>query len=158
MSPFENGGVPRLRWSTVKRIRFLTAGVSPWAWQVICGNADYREAVHPLKEEKSMNGLRVIVMAIGILWLPTVALAANPAKTYTGTTIENVDTSKQTVSIKTKTGESWTLKVTDPEMLKKYNLKKGDQVSIEVDTNNNITKIAKAGESGQSDPGQAPNQ
>jgi len=105
-----------------------------------------------------MNGLRVIVMAIGILWLPTVALAANPAKTYTGTTIENVDTSKQTVSIKTKTGESWTLKVTDPEMLKKYNLKKGDQVSIEVDTNNNITKIAKAGESGQSDPGQAPNQ
>ena len=31
-------------------------------------------------------------------------------------------------------------------MLKKENLHKGDLVSVEVDTNNNITKIAKAGE------------
>ena len=105
-----------------------------------------------------MNRLIVTVMAIGLLWLPAMASAANPAKTYTGTTVENVDTGKQTVSIKTKTGESWTLNVTDPEMLKKYNLKKGDQVSIEVDTNNNITKIAKAGETGQSDTGQSANQ
>jgi len=101
---------------------------------------------------------RLIVAAIGLLWLPAVALAASPAKTYTGTTVENVDTSKQTVSIKTKAGESWTLKVLDPEMLKKHNLKKGDQVSIEVDTNNNITKIAKAGEPAQSDTGQSATQ
>lgn len=93
---------------------------------------------------------RLIALAIGLCWLPAAALAANPAKTYTGTTVENVDTGKQEVSIKTKTGESWTLHVTDPEMLKKYDLKKGDQVSVEVDTNNNIIKIAKAGESGQS--------
>lgn len=93
---------------------------------------------------------RLIALAVGLCWLPAVALAANPAKTYTGTTIENIDAGKQTVSIKTKTGESWTLHVTDPDMLKKYNLKKGDQVSVEVDTNNNIIKIAKAGEPGQS--------
>lgn len=89
---------------------------------------------------------RLMALAIGLCWLPAVALAANPATTYTGTTVENVDTGKQTISIKTKKGESWTLKVADPEMLKKYNLHKGDLVSVEVDTNNTITKIAKAGE------------
>ena len=100
---------------------------------------------------------RLTAMAIGLMWLPAVAFAANPAKTYTGTTVENVDQAKQTISVKTKTGESWTLKVTDPEMLKKHNIKKGDQVSIEVDTNNNIITIAKAGESEQSGTDQGAN-
>lgn len=86
--------------------------------------------------------------AIGLCWLPAVALAANPATTFTGTTVESVDPGKQTLSIKTKEGQSWTLHVADPELLKKYNLRKGDHVSIEVDTSNNVTKIAKAGESG----------
>jgi membrane-bound lytic murein transglycosylase B len=36
-----------------------------------------------------------------------------------------------------------TLHVADPELLKKHQLKKGDQVSVEVDTNNNIIQIAK---------------
>jgi hypothetical protein len=89
---------------------------------------------------------RLIALAIGLCWLPAVALAANPATTYTGTTVEAVDAGKQTISIKTKKGESWTLKVADPEMLKKHNVQKGDQVSVEVDTNNTITKIAKVGE------------
>jgi formylmethanofuran dehydrogenase subunit D len=91
----------------------------------------------------------LIALAIG-LWLPAAAWAANPATTYTGTIVENVDTEKQTISIKTKKGESWTLHVTDPQMLKKHNIRKGDQVSVEVDTNNNIIKLAKAGETEQS--------
>lgn len=96
---------------------------------------------------------RLMALAIGLCWLPAVALAANPATTYTGTTVENVDTGKQTISIKTKKGESWTLKVADPELLKKQDIKKGDHVSVEVDTNNTITKIAKAGEMDQSGGG-----
>ncbi len=88
---------------------------------------------------------RLMALALG-LWLPTVAMAATPATTLTGTTVENVDTAKQTVSIKTREGQSWTLPVADPELLKKHNIKKGDQVSLEVDTNNNIIQIAKAGE------------
>jgi len=88
---------------------------------------------------------QLIALVIG-LSLPVLAFAANPARTYTGTTVENVDDSKQTVSIKTKEGQSWTLHVADPELLKKHNVQKGDRVSVEVDTNNNIIKIAKAGE------------
>jgi hypothetical protein len=98
---------------------------------------------------------RLMALAIGLCWLPAVALAANPATTFTGTTVENVDPGKQTLSIKTKEGQSWTLHVADPELLKKHKLQKGDQVSIEVDTSNNVTKIAKAGESGSTgDTGQ----
>lgn len=88
---------------------------------------------------------RIVTLAIGLWWIPAVALAASPATTFTGTTVENVDTAKQTLSIKTKEGQSWTLHVADPELLKKHNVRKGDQVSLEVDTNNHVIQIAKAG-------------
>ncbi len=89
---------------------------------------------------------RFVAYAFG-LWLPAVAvLAATPATTFTGTTVENVDTAKQTITIKTKEGQSWTMRVADPELLKKHDVKKGDHLSLEIDTNNEIIQIAKAGE------------
>jgi hypothetical protein len=91
-----------------------------------------------------MKGL--IAYGIG-LWLPVAAvLAATSATTFTGTTVENVDTAKQTITIKTKEGQSWTLRVADPQLLSKHNVRKGDQLSLEIDTNNDIIQIAKAGE------------
>lgn len=77
------------------------------------------------------------------LWLPVMVFAASPGTTLTGATVESVDAAKQTVSVKTKDGQSYTLHVQDPELLKKYNLKKGDQISVQVDTNNNVIQIAK---------------
>lgn len=76
------------------------------------------------------------------LWLPVMVFAATPATTLTGATVESVDVAKQTVSVKTKDGQSYTLHVQDPELLKKHNLKKGDQISMQVDTNNNVIQIA----------------
>jgi hypothetical protein len=77
------------------------------------------------------------------IWLPLMVFAATPATTLTGTTVESVDEAKQTVSIKTKDGQSYALHVKDAELLKKYNLKKGDQISVQVDTDNNVIQIAK---------------
>lgn len=85
---------------------------------------------------------RLMALAFS-LWLPVLASATTPATTFTGTTVESVDMAKQTLSIKTKDGQSWTLHVADPELLKKHQLKKGDQISLEVDTNNNVIQIAK---------------
>jgi hypothetical protein len=85
---------------------------------------------------------RFITVAFS-LWLPVMAFAATPATTLTGATVEGVDAAKQTVSVKTKDGQSYTLHVQDPELLKKHNLKKGDQISVQVDTNNNVIQIAK---------------
>jgi antitoxin component of MazEF toxin-antitoxin module len=132
---------------------FPTLPCCPLASHLPYADCPFDQSTH----QEGMNMKRLTAMAIGLMWLPAVAFAANPAKTYTGTTVENVDQAKQEVSVKTKTGESWTLKVTDPELLKKHNLKKGDQVSIEVDTNNNIITIAKAGESEHSGTDQGAN-
>jgi hypothetical protein len=85
---------------------------------------------------------RFIAVAFS-LWLPVMVFAATPATTLTGATVESVDAAKQTVSVKTKDGQSYTLHVQDPELLKKYNLKKGDQISMQVDTNNNVIQIVK---------------
>lgn len=95
-----------------------------------------------------MTRLMACLMVYGFaLWLPAAAVvAATPATTFTGTTVENVDTAKQTLTIKTKEGQSWTLRVADPELLKKHHVSRGDQVSVEIDTNNDIIQIAKAGE------------
>ena len=73
---------------------------------------------------------RFIAVAFS-LWLPVLAFAAAPATTLTGSTVESVDAAKQTISIKTKDGQSYTLHVQDPELLKKYNLKKGDHISLQ---------------------------
>ena len=85
---------------------------------------------------------RLIILALS-LWFPVIVFAATPATTLTGTTVESVDAAKQTVSVKTKDGQSYTLHVQDPELLKKHDLKKGDQISVQVDTNNNVIQIAK---------------
>ena len=77
---------------------------------------------------------RFIVLAFSF-WLPVMAFAAAPATTLTGSTVESVDAAKQTITIKTKDGQSYTLRVQDPELLKKYNLQKGDQICVHLDTN-----------------------
>jgi hypothetical protein len=85
---------------------------------------------------------RLMIVAFSLM-LPVLSYASAPATTLSGTTVENVDTAKQTLSVKTRDGQSYTLHVNDPELLKKHNLKKGDLVSLEVDTNNNVIQIAK---------------
>lgn len=85
---------------------------------------------------------RLMALAFA-LSLPVLGCASAPATTHTGTTVESVDMGKQTISIKTKEGQSWTLPVADSELLKKHALQPGDQISVEVDTDNNVTQIAK---------------
>jgi hypothetical protein len=78
------------------------------------------------------------------------------ATTFAGTTVEAVDLSKQTLSFKTREGMSWTLHVSNPDLLKKEQLAKGEQVTLEVDTNDNVIKITKL--SSISTPAPDPNQ
>jgi hypothetical protein len=87
--------------------------------------------------------MKSFIAIVFSLWLPVMVFAATPATTLTGASVESVDAAKQTVSIKTKDGQSYTLHVQDPELLKKYNVKKGDQITVQVDTNNNVIQIAK---------------
>lgn len=73
------------------------------------------------------------------------------ATSFNGSTIIGIDQKERTVTFRTKEGDKWTLPVDDPEFLQKQKISAGDQVSIEIDPNDKITKIFKP----TSEPSQA---
>jgi hypothetical protein len=62
------------------------------------------------------------------------------ASTFIGSTVMEVGSDGK-VTIKTAQGESWSFPVSDPELLK--GVKKGDQVSLELDAQDRVSKIVK---------------
>lgn len=79
-------------------------------------------------------------------------LTSEAATNFNGSTVVAID--QRSVTFQTKEGQTWTLTVADPSMLKNEQIAKGDQVSIEIDMDDRITKIIKV--SGQ--PGNAQTQ
>jgi hypothetical protein len=69
---------------------------------------------------------------------------AQAASTFIGTTVLEVGTDGRKVTVRTTQGESWSLDVVDPELLK--GVKKGDQVSLELDAQDRVSKIVKTSE------------
>ena len=104
-----------------------------------------------------VSHIMMMTLIAAVLALGLQISTANAATTFVGSTVEAVDLSKQTLSFKTREGMAWTLPVKDPELLKKEPLAKGEQISLEVDTNDNVTKITKLSAIGAS-PDQAPDQ
>jgi hypothetical protein len=66
---------------------------------------------------------------------------ASAASTFIGTTVLEVGSDGRKVTIQTMQGESWSLNVVNPELLK--GVKKGDQVSLELDAQDRVNKIVK---------------
>src|SRR5581483_8917995 len=88
----------------------------------------------------------ILIVAIGCLGLLGIHHPDGAATTtFIGSTIERIDPGQQMITFKTREGQSWTLEVADSSLLKKP-LAKGDQVSIEIGTNDKITKIIKLAE------------
>jgi len=95
---------------------------------------------------KPRSWRKILVLAIGFLGLLSVQPPDSGATTtFIGSTIERIDPGRQVITFKTREGQSWTLEVADSSLLKKP-LAKGDQVSIEIGTNDKITKIIKLAE------------
>ena len=70
-------------------------------------------------------------------------LTSDAATTFGASTIVGVDQAQRTITFQTRDGQTWTLPVADPNLLKKELVAKGDQVSIEIDLSERITKITK---------------
>lgn len=88
---------------------------------------------------------RITIITVCLLCLVgATALTSNAATSFNGSTIVNVDQAQRTITFQTREGENWTLPVADPEILKEVRVSKGDQVSIEIDPNDKITRIFKA--------------
>ena len=81
--------------------------------------------------------------AVGSNVLPSLA-----ATNFNRSTVVGIDQAQRSITFRTTEGQTWTLPVVDPSMLKNEQLAKGDQVSIEIDLDDRITKIVKT--SGQS--------
>jgi hypothetical protein len=70
------------------------------------------------------------------------------ASTFIGTTVLDIESNGQKVTIRTNNGESLSLVVADPEMMK--GVSKGDQVSLELGPDDRVNKIVKVEAGGES--------
>ena len=69
--------------------------------------------------------------------------SADAATVFGGSRIVGIDQAQRTITFKTKDGQTWTLPVVDPNVLKQQPIANGDQVTIEIDLDDRITKVLK---------------
>ena len=82
-----------------------------------------------------------ITMICAFCLVSTTVVSGEAATTLNGSTIIGVDQAKRTITFKTKAGETWTLPVADPNILKAEQVTTGKRVSIEIDLSDRITKV-----------------
>ncbi len=87
-----------------------------------------------------------LITMVGATWLTSEA-----ATSFNRSTIMSIDETQRTITFQTREGQTWTLPLADPNLLKKEQVARGDQVSIEIDLSDRITKIIKLGETPRSE-------
>jgi hypothetical protein len=91
-----------------------------------------------------MNLRIMLMLTLCLLFAMSARVTTSEATTtFGGSRIIAIDQDQRTITFKTKEGETWTLPVTDPDLL---NVAKEDQVTIEIDLNDRITKVVKPSE------------
>jgi hypothetical protein len=102
-----------------------------------------------------MKIARIALITISLCWLGGATVltgsAAEAATTFAGAVV-GIDHEQRTVTFQTSDGQTWTLPVADPNVLKHEQVAKGDQVSIEIDLSERITKITKVSARHRSEP------
>jgi hypothetical protein len=92
--------------------------------------------------------MRVILILACCLFasLQTTVRTSDAATSFAGSRIMAIDQDQRTITFKTKDGQTWTLPVTEPEVLNRQQIAKGDQVTIEIDLNDRISNVVKVTE------------
>jgi hypothetical protein len=94
-----------------------------------------------------MNIRMILILTLCLLFSVSAIVTTSDATTvFGGSRIMAIDQDQRTITFKTKEGETWTLPVTDPNLLNRQPIAKGDQVTIEIDLNDRITNVVKASE------------
>ena len=94
-----------------------------------------------------MNIRMILILTLCLLFSLSATVTTSDATTiFGGSRIMAIDQDQRTITFKTKEGETWTLPVTDPNLLNRQPIAKGDQVTIEIDLNDRITNVVKASE------------
>jgi hypothetical protein len=102
-----------------------------------------------------MKSSRIAIITICLCWLGGSTVLTNntaeAATTFSGAVV-GIDDDQRTITFQTMDGQTWTLPVADPNVLKHEQVAKGDQVSIEIDLSERITKITKVSTQHRSKP------
>lgn len=90
-----------------------------------------------------MNMRMMFTVTLYVLFAISATFSTSEATTtFGGSRIIAIDQDKRTITFKTKEGETWTLPVTDSNLLDQ-SMSKEDQVTIEIDLDDRITKVVK---------------
>ena len=96
----------------------------------------------------------MITLTLCVFISTSVIVATSDAATvFGGSKIVGIDQSQRTITFKTKEGQTWTLPVADPNVLD-HQIAKGDDVTIELDLNDRITKVVKMSDVPPASPAQ----
>ena len=93
-----------------------------------------------------MNRRTILILVPFALLFITTATPSHAATTFGGSSILAVDEGHKTITFKTKEGQTWTLPVVDSKLLTEAQAGKDDQVTIELNLNDQIIDVVKASE------------
>lgn len=99
---------------------------------------------HSLNKGCTMNIRMILILTLCLLFSVSAIVTTSDATTvFGGSRIVAIDQDQRTITFKTKEGQTWTLPVTDPDLLNRQPIAKNDQVTIEIDLNDRISKVIK---------------
>ena len=89
--------------------------------------------------------LSVFITMSALFFSMSPMVTTSEATVFGSSRIAEIDQGQRTITFKTKEGETWTLPVADSDIFA-HQLAKGDVVTIELDLNDQITKVLKMSE------------
>jgi len=92
------------------------------------------------------------MLLLTVFSVSAVATTSDAATIFGGSRILAIDQGQQTITFKTKEGQTWTLPVQDPNLLKQQSSSKDEQVTIEIDLNDRIINVVKLSDEARSAP------
>jgi hypothetical protein len=90
----------------------------------------------------NVRGILIVMFCLSA-FVSTTTISSDAATIFGGSRIVAIDHDQRTVTFTTKEGQTWTLPVNDPEILSPQRIAKDDQVTIEIDLNDRISKVVK---------------
>jgi hypothetical protein len=93
-----------------------------------------------------MNIRMILSLTLCLLFSVAIVAISDATTTFGGSEIIAIEQDQRTITFKTKEGQTWTLPVTDPDLLKRQPIAKNDQVTIEIDLNDRISNVIKLSE------------
>jgi hypothetical protein len=91
-----------------------------------------------------------------LLIVTATVTTSDAATTFGGSSILAVDEGQKTITFKTKEGQTWTLPVVDSKLLSQAQVGKDDQVTIELNLNDQIIDVVKPSQAPRSDGADTP--